>query len=259
MMNEHPQFDEDLDLFALGALDAEERQAVESHIKGCSACAQRLAEAQGRIAMLALTVPPQDPPARVKQNLMARIQAQPGRVPSAKHTSRLTAFWRTPATAWTLAAVSAAIALVFAITSYRLDRTVHEHQTEEQSQQAVVARANAVLDLLTAKDAQDIRLTALPGKPQPAATVLYHPDRGLLFYAQNLPSLAVDRVYQLWLVPPQGDPISAGIFEPDRKGNASIVLPTLPKGIQAKAFAVTIEPEGGVPKPTGPKVLVGVS
>ncbi len=29
-------------------------------------------------------------------------------------------------------------------------------------------------------------------------------------------------------------------------------------GLEAKAFAVTEEPEGGMPQPTGPKVLVGV-
>jgi anti-sigma-K factor RskA len=61
----------------------------------------------------------------------------------------------------------------------------------------------------------------------------------------------------LWLIPGQGNSISAGIFDVDTKGNGS-VLPPLPSGLTAKAFAVTIEPRGGVPKPTGKKVLFGV-
>ena len=32
----------------------------------------------------------------------------------------------------------------------------------------------------------------------------------------------------------------------------------VPPGMVAKAFAVTLEPQGGMPQPTGPKVLVGV-
>jgi anti-sigma-K factor RskA len=31
----------------------------------------------------------------------------------------------------------------------------------------------------------------------------------------------------------------------------------LPPGVEAKAFAITLEPEGGMPQPTGPMVLVG--
>jgi len=33
----------------------------------------------------------------------------------------------------------------------------------------------------------------------------------------------------------------------------------LPQGVEPKAFAVTIEPSGGMPQPTGPKVLVGAA
>jgi anti-sigma-K factor RskA len=58
-------------------------------------------------------------------------------------------------------------------------------------------------------------------------------------------------------VPTSGSPISAGVFHPNANGKASILLPPLPPGVAAKAFAVTVEPAGGVPQPTGPKVLIG--
>jgi anti-sigma-K factor RskA len=58
-------------------------------------------------------------------------------------------------------------------------------------------------------------------------------------------------------VPAQGKPISAGIFETDEHGNGEVLLPSLPPGITAKAFAVTVEPSGGEPQPTGKKVLIG--
>jgi anti-sigma-K factor RskA len=81
----------------------------------------------------------------------------------------------------------------------------------------------------------------------------------LLFYASNLPAPAPGRTYQLWLVPATGSPISAGTFDPDARGDASVVLPTLPPDVMAAAFAVTDELAGGVPQPTGAKVLVGMA
>jgi anti-sigma-K factor RskA len=267
-MNEHPQ-PEDFDLYALGVLDAEERQAIELHLKRCGECAQRLAESRGRIATLALTVPSETPPTGVKRQLMARVRESasaersaalqsPAKTP--RESGRwLPILWSKSAAAWAFAAVFAAIAIFFAVTSYRLSGTVENYRAEEASQHAAVSRANAILDLLNAKNTLGVTLTALPEKPQPTGRVLYHPKYGLLFYAQNLPSAPAHRVYQLWLVPVKGNPISAGVFEPDAKGVASIVLPPLPKGVAAKAFAVTIEPQGGVPQPTGPKVLVGAT
>ena len=48
---------------ALGALEGDERQAIESHVATCASCARKLAEAQGRIALLALAAPPVKPSA----------------------------------------------------------------------------------------------------------------------------------------------------------------------------------------------------
>lgn len=256
-MNEHPQF-EDFDLYALGALDPSERREIELHLKDCGKCAQRLAQARSRIAMLALTLPSEAPSPRAKQQLMARVKAEPNAKSPAAPPKKAASWWK-PATAWSIAALCAAVAIFFAVTSYRLSGTVDRYRAQAASQRAAVQQANAVLDLLNAKNTVGVTLTALPQKPQPIGRVLYHPDYGLLFYAQNLPAAPANRVYQLWLVPAQGKPISAGVFQPDSKGVASIVLPLLPKGVAAKAFAVTIEPQGGVPQPTGAKVLVGAA
>jgi len=258
-MNGHPQFDEDFDLYAIGALDAGERRQIEAHIKSCRDCARKLADAQARVAAFALAVPQHDPPARIKQGLMAKVQAQSGRSVQKTEKPLPVSLWRKPAIAWAFSAVFAGLAFAFAMTAYHLNEQVRQYRENEAVRQAAIARADNILAILSAKDTQGVTLTALPEKPQPVGRILYHPQHGLIFYAQNMPAPPPDRVYQLWLVPPQGDPISAGIFSPDAKGTASIVLPPLPKGVPAKAFAVTVEPEGGVPKATGPKVLAGTA
>jgi anti-sigma-K factor RskA len=62
----------------------------------------------------------------------------------------------------------------------------------------------------------------------------------------------------LWLIPANGQaPIPAGLFRPDASGSASLVLPPLPKDVDAKAFGVTIEDARGATTPTLPIVLSG--
>jgi anti-sigma-K factor RskA len=95
--------------------------------------------------------------------------------------------------------------------------------------------------------------------PPPQGRVTYVADKGaLILLASNLEPLAAYKTYELWLIPADGrDPIPAGTFHPDTRGNASVILPPLPKGIEAKAFGVTIEDDGGSQTPTMPIVLAG--
>ena len=64
MSGEHPTRAEDFDLYALGALDDAERKAFESHVASCADCAEKLAAARGRMAILAFAAPPSQPSAR---------------------------------------------------------------------------------------------------------------------------------------------------------------------------------------------------
>ncbi|WP_026442248.1 anti-sigma factor [Pseudacidobacterium ailaaui] len=261
MMNGHPQFDEDFDLYALGVLDEGERAEMSAHLQNCAACREKLAQAQQRVSLVALTLPEQEPPAHVKRQLMERVHGTKSRtaVVEKQGPSPRVYWWSRPAFGWAFAAVFALLAVFFAWDAHQLRTTMQQDRARAEAQQAQVERARAVLDLLNARETQKVTLTALAEKPQPAGRVFYHPQHGLIFYAQNMPALPPDRVYELWLVPPQGDPIAAGTFSPDSRGNGTVILPPLPKDVPAKAFAVTIEPQGGVPKATGPKVLIGAA
>jgi len=112
-------------------------------------------------------------------------------------------------------------------------------------------RASAILS------AGDVTQTALAGVgPAGAARarVYVSPSRGLLFAAEQLPALPADRAYQLWTIV-AGQPVSNGVFELDMNGRAQL-LAVAPPG-RPDAFAVTVEPAGGVPSPTGTRVLLG--
>ena len=65
--------------------------------------------------------------------------------------------------------------------------------------------------------------------------------------ANKVAPLPNDKVYEVWLLPANGSaPMAAGTFEPDKKGNTLMLHAMENPGIQAEAFAVTIEPRGEV-------------
>ncbi|WP_047495703.1 anti-sigma factor domain-containing protein [Terriglobus sp. TAA 43] len=260
-MNEHLQFDEDLELYALGVLDAEERRAFETHLAGCALCKSQLSEAQQRVGLLGSSVAQTQPAPHVKQALMERVRLEsPARVVSPR-TSERKSFWSVfsqPVLAWGCAAVIALVALIFASQARTLKSHLNSLQAEMQTQRDAAAKDRRVAELLTSPQTQRVALKQPTDAARPEGRVYYQPQQGLLFYAANLPAAPSDHVYQLWLVPAEGAPISAGIFQTDGKGEASVLLPELPAGAVAKAFAVTVEPAGGVPQPTGPKVLIGL-
>jgi len=269
MMNGHPQFDEAFDLYALGALDAQERGEMESHVKQCRQCAEKLAEARQRIAVVALSVPEVRPPEQIKKRLMDRVHSETQAAATgarrrhddvaapAKGTAGVFDFFRRPSLAWSFAACAALLAVVFAVRSSHLQQQLSQQQQQLASLQDSAAHDRLVSGLLTGNDTQRVLLTEAQGPSHPEGRVYYHPSRGLLFYANNLPALPAGRAYELWVIPAQGAPIPAGTFQPNARGEGSVILPALPSGVTAKAFAVTLEPAGGVPLPTGPKVLVG--
>jgi hypothetical protein len=124
------------------------------------------------------------------------------------------------------------------------------------------AAAREVLDALTDTTAKRVTLVKPKGAPAPLpqGRATYVADKGtLIFLANNLEPLSPLKTYELWLIPAAAGsaPIPAGTFRPDERGNASVILPLLPKGVEAKAFGVTVEDKDGATTPTLPIILVG--
>jgi anti-sigma-K factor RskA len=101
-------------------------------------------------------------------------------------------------------------------------------------------------------------LKGLEGNPAARAKLLWNPGtkQGIL-WVSGLPPLPLEKSYELWAF--VGDqPVPAGTF--DAKGDAATVFPIGRQESLGEApvkFAVSVEPKGGVPVPTGAIVLVG--
>jgi len=251
-MNGHHQIAEDLTSYALGSLEGEERAVVEKHLEECAACRRELELARGDMALLALSTAGPSPPRRARQRLMDAIAREPRRAPAPKR-----GLW------WVLvpslaAAAMAVVAVLFWTQNQALQQKLSSLQRDFAAQQAELQQAREVVATLTAKDAMEATLVAMKTAPQPQGKVMYVRDRAsLIFLASNLPHPPSKKMYELWLIPMKGEPMPAGMFMPDAHGSAMVINPPLPPGVEAKAFAITAEPESGSSVPTMPILMMG--
>ena len=100
-----------------------------------------------------------------------------------------------------------------------------------------------------------VKVNHLADEPNARARAFLSRSRGLLFAATNLPAIPNDRTYQVWFLTP-GAPVSAGLLRPDAQGNATVAFDVAASVPNPTGMAVSLEPEGGVPAPTGAIYLV---
>jgi anti-sigma-K factor RskA len=231
----HEQFAELTGLYVLGALTGAERQAFEAHAAGCAECAAEIQALNSVSSALGGLAPPADPSPAVRARLMASLSGEP------RQTLRRA---RAPIAAWLVAAASLALAVALGGYAVELRRGARE--------------GRLVAAVLAAPDLARIDLAGQPTAPSASARAFWSRSQGLVFTASNLPPAPAGRVYQLWVLSSQPAPTSAGLLRPDAAGRVTAAFKTPPDLPQPVAMAVTLEPDGGVPAPTGDKYVVGV-
>jgi anti-sigma-K factor RskA len=260
---------EDLELLALGALPTEEAAAIEAHVSSCEECTVKLAQAQGNAALLSFAVKQEQPAGTVKAELMARIRANrqaaernawPRKAPvtpSVLEPKAQGSWWN-----WALAAAALVLALVSFGLSWQNRRIATELKKEHQAAEELIRdrqQIEKLVGVLAAPDTVTVKLASTGDAANASGLVRFNAKAGVVLYAADLPALSADKSYQMWLVPANGAPISAGLLGPGGHAWGNMWTGEVPPNTQAKAFAVTIEPVGGMPQPTGPKVLLGAA
>src|SRR5215471_567579 len=240
----------------MGTLEDQERPELEAHLGTCGECRRELEALRADLALLALSATGPQPPQRSRDRLKEAISEEQREMTESADAS---AVYRLHPRRLTL--VPAAIAAVLAITSLGLLLEIQRlkdanvrlavNLREEQRQSA---HAKEVLAMLTDPNAQHMTLVAAkPASPAHIKTI-YQKDKGhILLLASNLAPIPDDKVYQLWILPATGGPpVPCGTFPINSKGNGMMLDTTEAPGVEAKGFAVTVEPVGGSKTPTLP-------
>lgn len=224
--------------YVLGLLDGEEAAAFELVLGENAELRELVKTLREAAADHGLSAPVARPPAFLKDRILREIAVE--------KQSALSPAPRRTETAWIPWAI-AALFLIFcgllAVDRMRLQRELAS------------ARAADAL-------AQISFFTLAPSGPAPAAAtgiVAWQPaSQSGVIQISHLPVPAPGKDYQLWAVDAgHKDPVDAGIVHVDQNGIGQVRFHPVDAARQVKAFAVSLERKGGVPKAEGPIILVG--
>jgi anti-sigma-K factor RskA len=242
-------------LAALDALDGAEREQFAAHLLSCRTCEHDVRSWQRDLASLGRGVA-SVPPSGLSR---ARLRSSAAFDVAARNRSR-----SPRAAAWL--PVAASLALIVVATDDVVRRRAASSTARENArlsaENAGARRALAEREMRARffedPDVQAILLTGLGPQPGARGRVIYSPKaRRAIFLAADLAPIPADRQYELWFLA-AGSPIAAGAFD-RAEGRATVFESALlpDSAPPAGKFAVTIEPRGGVARPTGPMVLAG--
>ncbi len=240
MDQQHNTFQEDIPAYALGSLDPEESAALEAHLQTCESCRHELAAYQRVGSGLLAALPAHPPRAAVKRNLQKALAGQ------TEH-SRPRRSWGLGQ--WAFAGVLAVLVGLNLLTVYQM-YSLRREQAEMINRGSSEQTAIAMLAYPSTK-------TLTFNENGITGSLLVDKQRNLVaLFAWNLATAPAGKTYQMWLIDPQGDRTSGGLLEIEP--GYPFVMATIqsPQPLtNVVGLGVTVEPAGGSPKPTGPRVL----
>jgi hypothetical protein len=281
-----------LPLAALERLEPDEVAALREHLAGCAECDAELREFEHTVSLLPLALEAPAAADRIARKLEARLAApapvapppRPAPVPSREPVAIAQPTRREPSRFIPRLAIAAAIILAIysaAITSRLLDlKTAFDdrgnklaylqsrfntlEQEAKQSEAKIDALSKVLSDrvrleqILDAPDLQVTRLAPLGPAPQARALVIVSKAfNGAVVRVNGLDPAPEGKTYELWWITKQKGPERAGIFTTGADKEAIAKVDAPPADERVMASAITLEPAGGVPKPTGVMYLKG--
>lgn len=254
--------------YALSALEPDERELVHAHLQTrCAACHAELAEVEATLAQVPLSLDPVPPPAAVRARLMARLEGDRARAREGDPESPLAMPRR-----WRWAEPILAGGVAAAVTAGLLWGRIDRQQRELADLRSQIVRQEARVDQLQAGLEQDgntlrlfaspaVQLVALqnpPGQPAAKGRVFWDKDREAFhLYASGLKPTSAGQTHEMWFINAEQKKIPAGTFTVNARGEGSLVARPPAGAGKIAVIAITNEPAGGSPQPTGQIELAG--
>lgn len=225
----HEEMKDLLAPYVLGAIDEDERAVVRAHILSCEDCMHAADELSEVVPWLDETVEPVPLPDGFSDRVLEAVRAHDERETSSPEVVPL----RRRSARWEWLAAAAVFAVI-AVLSFSL----YEARSE-------LSEKDRVVSALVRGDEQDLH------GPSGAVAKMVPTADGGLFVAAGLQDAPADHTYQLWIF--EGStPVSAGVFDAED----GVVAFDVSKSVDdIDGVAVTVEPEGGSPKPTSDPIL----
>jgi anti-sigma-K factor RskA len=294
----HDEYRDALALAAMDAADGAELRELEAHLASCAECRAELRELRGAASALALAATPVAPSPSARARLLASLKTTPQEAARAESggsvAARSSERAARPASnvvsledarpaprlayvsrrAFNFTAVAASLLVVsLAVVSMVLWRRNAALTSVVASLSNALERARGDLgqtrnELASARREREMLISPEMHTSQLAGTKMAESARARLtfdertgeamFTAAKLPPAPAGKAYQLWYIA-DGKPLPGSAFTTDAEGRAEMRATIPPEGLRAQVFAVTLEPAGGLPAPSGEVYLKGAS
>jgi len=199
MNNVTSHIDDDADLYALGALDADERATVDRHLATCSACRARVGEAEATVHALALEYHEIVPPVALDRRISQRFER------------RAPAYW------WTAVAAALLIGLLPSVPLV-LEHTAQQHANTQ--------RDAAAIALLNSHFAH-AQFVAIGASGLPSSKVIFARNRDWMYVM-----VSGSHAYDVEGVLQNGSAVPLGVTVPTGSTTSQLFLQHAPAGVE---------------------------
>lgn len=260
-------------LYVIGALDEKTTRDLEASLHSATPEQQRVvARWRDVAALLPQALPLQTPPDYLEERVLNRIAEEAQKTPieiaveeatlekmAERDEKKVLPFIQprraeSRTTRWLLIAATALLAFTSAYLFTQNAKFARERddlaRERDKFSEELVVRRRQLDDIVSSRT----RIIAMIGDevPQANAKVVWDMKAQQWdIYIFDLPAPPSDKSYQLWYVTEKAK-INAEVFSTDAQGRAILKLTLPPEALSGlAATAVTLEPRGGSPQPTG--------
>lgn len=227
--------------YALNALPEEERRWFEAYLARHPELRPEVEELCAISALLSLAPEEQEPPEDLRRRVLAAVEAE---APRRREAQPSTSGRTLPGGRRMLLAAAALLLVGLLSWNVFLQAELEELQQANQTLREQAARGAEV---------REISLHSTDGLRQGEAKVIAIDGNRAVLVAENMPPAPEGKTMQIWVIK-NGEPLPAGLFRPQEDEGATATMIERPlEG--AEAIAITVEPAGGSPKPTGDPVM----
>jgi hypothetical protein len=240
-MNKTPHVTDDLELYALDALPAAERDRIAAHLAECPACREQSRALEEVALALPSTLPAKDAPARLRSRIL--MSARTDRAPATYRENAWTSWLRPNRVA---VAALAALVLILGVTQAYMLARLQSLQEERNAYADVALRAS-----------HGGQSWYMAGRDQWSGSggTLYAPrDANSASYVvfHDLKSISAGAVYTLWLVDAENHWVRSANFRPNGEEAQTVILDSNVTGFTQCALTIELQREG---KRAGPLVM----
>jgi hypothetical protein len=258
--------------FVLGALELDEMVSVREHLESCPQPHPELNEMAEVMPALAMAPEPLEPPAWLRDSVMAAAQAdlaarrrivRPFPIalarteadPEAESPARVIALPRLRpsrlriASTWMARAAAAVVVVGLGAYAFVVQGDLNRALQDQE-------RAKTVLNVIGQPGSRSVSLADVSATGAGGTAALL-PSGHLVVWLNHLAQTHGDQAYSVWLAGGTGSPVKLGSFYPGGDGTGFLELDNVPTASTLQ-IVVTLEPNTNSTAPTGQLILSGV-